>query len=111
MSNAKILRANGDVEDLDAPNVLDGRQPVFMRRLGEIVGGGIEFVWVEYLGKRTCMIVNETGALDRLPVNEAATSIYHTYPAKRDGVTLQQARGQFPLIYGDVALLDGVKIL
>ena len=67
---------------------------------------------VEFRGKRTCMIVNETGAIQQppLPINEAATAIYHTYPATRDGLTPEQAWFKYPLIHGNVALLYEVEL-
>lgn len=81
-------------------------------RFKEIVGGDIEFAYVEFNGRRTCMIVNDTGSIQQppLPINYGATKIYHTYPARRDGLSMDEAWFRYPHIHGDVALLDGIEV-
>ena len=74
------------------------------------VGGDVEYVAVLYKNKRTYMVVNEMGAMavhgrPPLPVNKAATEIYHA---------ASRARGLDwagpPEIHGDVLLLEGYRI-
>jgi len=73
----------------------------------KIVGGWTECVWVLHQGKRTCMLVNETGAIQDppLPINKAATEIYHQ---------ASRARGRDwvgpPHIHGTVILYEGMEI-
>lgn len=111
MSTLHIVKTDGSNTTEPFPAMFDYDRD--NKRMREIVGGDIEFVWVEYEGQRTCMIVNETGAIQSppLPVNEWATRIYHTWPAKRDGLTLEQARDAYPTVHGDVALLENVAVL
>lgn len=78
MGTIHILKADGTAESKPGD-----RLPPF-DELKKIVDGPIEFVWVLYKDKRTCMIVNECGSIayDKrgpLPVNQAATDIYHTW--------------------------------
>lgn len=109
-SNLIIIRADGSSAVEPFPPVYDHDRD--RERMREIVDGDIEFVWVTFNDKRTCMIVNETGAVQNppLPINQVATHIYHTYPARRDGISMEEARKRFPPVRGDVAILDNVKV-
>lgn len=72
-----------------------------------IVGGFVEVVWVLHQGKRTCMLVHETGAIENppLPINTKATDIYHQ---------ASKARGKDwvgpPFVHGTVILYEGMVI-
>jgi hypothetical protein len=67
--------------------------------LSPLIRGGIEHVSVLFRGERHDMFVHETGAADGLPVNDAATLIYHEASRQRG----QDTTGA-PKIYG-VAIL------
>jgi hypothetical protein len=109
--SAQIIKSDGTKVDFDCPPVYSG-QAELRKRLKEIVGGDIEHVFVEYNGERACMIVNETGAVQdpQLPINLEATRIYHTYPARVNDIPLDDYFEDNPKIYGDVVLLDGVRV-
>jgi hypothetical protein len=62
---------------------------VNLKEMQEIVGGHIEFV---YLQNNIILVVNEEGKLNNLPVNEIVTSFY--YPIIKD------------VIVGNVLLID-----
>lgn len=111
MVEVKVLYADGRVEEHPFPAVYDGTNKEAGDFLRKVIGGWLEFVWVEYEGKRTCMIVHEEGALIPLPINAAASLIYHIYPARRDGVPIWMAPMLYPPIHGDVVLLTGVTVL
>jgi len=85
----------------------EGNAPLSNENERTIVGGFVECVWVLHQGKRTLMIVNETGAVQDppLPVNNKATEIYHN---------ASRARGQdwegAPYIHGTVILYEGMDV-
>lgn len=112
MSKMIILKTNGDRRESVFPEIYSGQNGL-RKQLQEIVGGDIEFVTVLYNDQRTTMVVNETGAIQNppLPVNKEASHIYHTAQSRRDGITLDVAFREYPRIHGDVAILDGVKVL
>jgi hypothetical protein len=56
--------------------VEDARKEPKLDELQKFVGGYIEHVAIVHNGKRGHLYVNETGALDALPLNEKATAIY-----------------------------------
>lgn len=66
-----------------------------------IVGGYIELVSVLHNGKRTTMVVNEEGACNGMPINRAATEIYHEF-AQFVGRDWKGA----PYIHGDAILFE-----
>ena len=69
MTMARILRANGAVEETAPKNGRD----FSLEELKNIVGGYIEIVPLE---SGEIMIVNEEGKLYHLPVNMQATHLY-----------------------------------
>ena len=77
----------------------------------EFVGGDIEHVTVLYNGKRTSMFVNDMGAMNGLPVNEAATKVYWAASAAR-GIDLgnkeqrEKASDDFWARFGNIPRID-----
>lgn len=72
------------------------------------VQGEIEHVWVLYKGRRTCMIVNETGRLRSgergpLPVNLAASKIYAA-------ASHHDSRSIVPEIHGNAVVLENIHV-
>jgi hypothetical protein len=72
-----ILKADGAVFHEDWPSVI-------YARLKMEVGGRIEYVRVWDGEKYITMVVNETGLLDGLPRNQAATDLYLANSRRRD---------------------------
>ena len=76
-----------------------------------IVGDpGPEVVWVLHQGRRTCMIVNECGAIEfanrpPLPVNEKATQIYHA--ARR---SFGEPCDGLAQIHGTAIVYEGIQV-
>ena len=112
MGKMKIIKADGTQFDEECADTYEG-QDSMRGRLQEIVGGDIEHIHVLYKEKPTYMIVNETGAVQNppLPINKAASHIYHTWAAQQEGKTIEQAFNEMPPIHGDVALLFDCKLL
>lgn len=78
--------------------------------LQKFVEGGIEYVWVLYQGRRTCMVVNELGAVptderNPLPVNLAASAIYAAASRKPD-----QPPTGLPRIHGNAVVLENIHV-
>lgn len=78
-----------------------------LEALNKFVGGYIEVVRVLYKKKPTTMIVNEQGATNwqpgyPLPVNKAATEIYHAFTISR-GLPAPEAK-----IHGAAVILEGI---
>ncbi|MFP3554209.1 hypothetical protein SB861_26410 [Paraburkholderia sp. SIMBA_049] len=79
--------------------------------LRKFVEGDLEYVWVLYDGLRTCMVVNETGAIrmadrDPLPVNVAASKIY----AAANGRLGVAPDSFIPHIRGNAVLLEKIDL-
>lgn len=97
----RIIHADGREETREGSTMLPSDEAK------KIVGGWTETVWVLHQRKRTCMLVNETGAIQDppLPINKKATEIYHN---------ASRARGQdwkgAPYIHGTVILYEGMDI-
>lgn len=104
MGTIHWLRADGTQESEES------EQMPQRDRLMHFVDGHIEFVWVAYNGKRTCMIVNETGAMKTdergpLAVNEAASKIYMQTNARPDDYPHYA-----PRIYGNAVVLENIFV-
>lgn len=110
MSQMVIIRADGTETTEPFPKVWDGDRET-SKKLREIIGGWIEYVHVLYKDKPTYMVVNEEGALMQLPVNLKATEIYHEATRRRTGMSKRAAMGSLAWIYGDVVVLEGVKVI
>ncbi|MHB9836813.1 hypothetical protein Q8F57_018430 [Paraburkholderia terrae] len=96
------LRADGD-EVIDPAD-----RPPQAQTMRLFVEGELEYVWVLFDGERTCMVVNETGAIrmaDRkpLPVNMAASKIY----AAANG---RLGAPDIPRIHGNAVLLEKIHV-
>lgn len=68
---AKIYKTNGEIVDIEPKNGKDFQ----LKELNDIVGGYIELVT---LPNDEFMVVNEEGKMMGLPVNDNATTIYHS---------------------------------
>jgi hypothetical protein len=66
--------------------------------------GAREFVWVLYEGRRTCMLVNENGIALGLPINDAATEIYRTWPR------MKRMYAEDRHIYGNAMVLEDIVV-
>ena len=64
----------------------------------------LEHVAVFYMARRASMFVDENGATDGLPVNEAATAVYHAASVAR-GETVDQPT-PWPKSHGVAVLFD-----
>lgn len=82
----------------------DALKKIMARHLGE--GNWLEHVTVLHDGKPKDMFVDEEGLLKGLPVNIAATEIYHTYSKQQNpsGYAAAAMSGQLSPIVG-VAIL------
>ena len=54
---------------------VDLKEPIH-KSAGEIVGGLVEHVRPRYLQKPYCMLCNESGLIDQLPLNPIASLLY-----------------------------------
>lgn len=88
---AKIIKANGETIEVEPRNGNDFK----LEELKDIVNGYIEIVW---LPMNKILVVNEDGKALDLPVNEAATKIYH------------DAFGFNDIIVGDVLLCNDSQV-
>lgn len=85
-------------------------------RLRKIVAGDIEYVSVLYKEEYTYMVVNELGAImdPPLPVNVAATRIYHANNHARarrgDDMSSFGPSESWPKIHGVAVVLEGMHI-
>jgi hypothetical protein len=98
------LRADGG-EVIEPADSVPARQA-----LQKFVEGGIEFVWVLYKERRTCMVVNELGAnhteeRSPLPVNLAASTIYAAASRRRNAPP-----SGIPRIHGNAVLLENIQV-
>jgi Domain of unknown function (DUF3846) len=81
---ATLLKANGTEQPIADRLTL----PVMQK----LVGGFVEFVTIGGTpDARELLIVNETGLLDGLPPNVAATVLYRGTPPRHDGVIVGDA--------------------
>lgn len=89
----------------------ESNEKLSLGEMQKIVGGYVEQVYVLHNGKRCTMFVNEEGAIavkgrDPLPMNRAATEIYHTYVLSQ-GKLRQHQIVDLPRIYGVAIVYDG----
>lgn len=70
----------------------------------EFLAGDREFVWVMFKGKRTCMLVNDSGNGLGLPINDAATEIYRAWPRSR-GMYVEDRH-----IHGNAIVLEDIHV-
>jgi hypothetical protein len=98
-----ILRPDGTIERsaVDWPD--DPGYSRIKALIEPLVGGRLEHVSVLYKGQRADMFFNESGAIDGLLENMAATSIYHAARKRRD-----QDMSDAPWIYGSAVLFDRI---
>jgi hypothetical protein len=92
------LSANGDCHS-ETATAVPGRDAC-----EQFLAGGRERVWVLFKGKRTCMLVNDEGALMNLPINDSATDIYREWPRKR-GMHVEDRH-----IYGNAMVLEDIDV-
>ena len=110
MGMIHVIRPDGEEETWEA------NTPPERGRLQEIVGNSIEYVAVLYKRERTYMVVNETGAIQDppLPVNEAATRIYHANNRARikrgEDLSSFGPPHTWPKVHGVVVVLEGIHI-
>jgi hypothetical protein len=103
--NGKIhwLRVDGG-EVIEPADRVPARQT-----LQSFVEGGIEYVWVLYNGRRTCMVVNDCGAIaadgrnGALPVNLAASTIYAAASGRLN-------ESSIPHIHGNAVVLENIHV-
>lgn len=71
MSKYAYLRlcTNGEIK------IIDAKETFSLQELQAEVGGGIEIVNCRY-GENLCMVVNDEGLLENLPVNPYGTILY-----------------------------------
>jgi len=70
----------------------------------QFLAGSPEQVWVLFNDKRTCMLVNENGIAQGLPINSAATEIYLTWPRKKGlNVTGRHIHGN-AIVFEDIEI-------
>lgn len=73
--------------------------------LRELVGGDIEYVAVIFMEQPATMIVNERGAIEKLPINARATAIYWTATIQGiTGVAFDPLTA--PMIHGIAVLIE-----
>ena len=111
-----VIRASGaeSAHSVDLPAVKDDPKatktwPIVRAEVCKVIGvdNDPEHVRVWHQGRYLDMFVDETGALEGLPVNERATAIYHANVLEHDpdGPDAQEIRnGDAPMIYGDAVL-------
>lgn len=125
MPHLLIIEPDGTMRHEPAPAEYWGQRDLRLR-LQVAVGGDPEIVWVHYKGKRTCMIVNETGATDLngpvLEANKEATRIYwaasmcyqYNIPGSEDeryDALFESLWGiKEPMIHGTAVVMAGVKV-
>ena len=86
--------------------VLEHHHAMPLKMMQEYVGGLIEVAHVQFKGKRTDMVVNEEGAINGMPINAAATVIYHIHSVEnRTGIN-----NQFNGIYGDAIVFENCPL-
>lgn len=74
-------------------DIISLTKPLY-KSAGEIVGGLIEHVRPRYLDPGYCMLCNETGLIDNLPINPIASFLYgyidHKQPIAGDVIILRE---------------------
>ncbi len=100
---AEILYADGRREPIEPGDPIEGedlpRGTFPLKQLQEIVGGYVEILLIE--DGRRCMILNDNGKAEGLPVNVAATKLW----------AIELSRGEVPFrfevkIVGNVLVCD-----
>lgn len=110
MGTIHVIRPDGEEETWEA------NTPPERGKLSELVGGDIEYVAVLYKEERTYMVVNDMGAImsPPLPVNQAATRIYHANNRARiwrgEDLSGFGPPGSWPKIHGTAVVLEGIHI-
>ncbi len=88
---AEIIKTDGTRIDAVPGNGTD----FSLEEMQKIVGGLVEII---DLDEDKCIILNEEGKIDKLPFNEEATKIFHSYFKTDD------------YIVGDVLICDNEQI-
>lgn len=102
-----LIRAEGETESFTAD--FNGEPESWYRQLRDVFaqhfGDEIfyEHVNVWHQGRYADMLVDETGSLKGLPVNEKASEIYH---ANVKAHFPDEFRSDMPMIYGDALLFE-----
>lgn len=97
MGKLHIFKSGQPVEVVERTTSLSRRE------MQAMVGRGtVEVVDVLFNGKRCQMIVDEDGIGKSLPINDAATEIYHAY-------ALQRGAMPFPIV-GTAVVFEGIRI-
>lgn len=72
---------------------VDLQEPIY-KSAGEFVGGLVEHVRPKYLKKPYCMLCNENGLIDKLPLNPIASALYgfqdHGHPIAGDVLIIKE---------------------
>src|ERR1700681_4342982 len=102
MGAIHVIKADGTTESSPA----DRMPPT--EELRAIVGGTAEFASVSFNGKRTCMVVNDNGAIadddqTTLPLNEKATELFHAWGKSQGRDTTKAWK-----VHGTVVMLDDI---
>lgn len=96
-----LMRPDGTAENGTADLAEQPGYATLKALLDPLLGGDLEHVSVLHDGERRDMFVHETGALDGLPRNEAATRIYRNATLTREPRTDPET---IPAIYGPAVL-------
>ena len=89
---ATIYKTDGTEEEVQPQNGTD----FSLKELQGFVGGYIELVSLP--GEKKLMVVNEEGKIDRLPLNQKATELFH------------KCKGTYDVIVGDVLVCDPKQV-
>lgn len=95
-------------------NVVELQEPLHISA-GKIVGGWIEHVRPKYLKQPLCMICNETGLINHLPINPIASLLYgfqdHGSPIAGDVLILKEKGEEWEGLKDDEIIVIGMHIL